>query len=217
MKTIFKKYKNFIEVANNHTSAFQSNSTQILSNVTVLVMLFTFGLTFSLFAQENQNVNRFEVEIDPIAYLLNGYSFHGIYVHNKTRTDLGVFGILQPEGYGGNDGFRVKTQGVGTKLNYLLNKSETLFTGVGFGYSQNNIELIETSESQSQKILGVGIHAGYRWFPLIKTEKYFKNLYLAPWCSIDYNLALNDVNFVNQSYKQKPFSFFPTVHIGYKI
>lgn len=217
MNTIFKIKMKYIDSRKNHILAIQSKSLQILFKVTVFVMLFTFGLTISMFAQEKPNVNRFELEIDPIAYILKGYSFHGIYVHNKIRTDLGVFGILQPEGFGGNDGFQVKTQGVGVKMNYLLNKSESWFAGVGFGYANNNIELIETSESQSQKTLGIGIHLGYRWFPLIKSEKFYKNLYLAPWCSIDYNWALNDVNFVNHPYKQKPVSFFPTIHIGYKI
>ena len=182
-----------------------------------LIVFISCSLTYSLTAGEKNKSGRIELEVDPIAYILNGYSLHVIYVKNKIRTDLGVFGILQPEGFGGNKGFIVKTQGTGLKVNYLLNKTQTWFAGVGLGYSGNNIEVQETKESQTQKLLGVGIHVGYRWYPVRKSEKAYKNIYLAPWSSIDYNMVLNDVNFENHQYKQKPISFFPTLHIGYKI
>lgn len=182
-----------------------------------LLLLTGFGIINSSTAQEKQNRGHIELEVDPIAYILSGFSFHTIYVKNKIRTDVGVFGILQPEGFGGNEGFRVKTKGTGLKINYLLDKKKTWFAGLGFGYSNNNIEFIETKESQIQNSLGVGIHSGYRWFMFNKSEKAYKNFYLAPWASIDYNFSLNEVEFESRSYTQKPVTFFPTVHVGYKF
>jgi len=183
----------------------------------VIATLLFAVLTVDSSAQETHSANRFEVEIDPIAYLLQGYSLHGVYVYDRIRTDLGVFGITQPEGYGGNDGFQVKTQGLGVKVNYLLDENERWFAGIGMGYSNNRITLQGTNETHNQNVFGVGIHAGYRWFVTENEVSAFRNLYLAPWCSVDYNHTVNDVSFTAKKYKQHPVSFFPTVHIGYRF
>jgi outer membrane protein assembly factor BamA len=165
--------------------------------------------------QEATGTSRFEVEVDPIAYALNGYSFHGIYVNNRIRADLGVFGIRQPDGFGGNDGYRVRTQGFGLKVNYLLNQQETWFAGIGAGLSNNEICNLKTDEKQTEKVLGVGVHLGYRWFLFKKSEGFLRNLYLAPWFSLDYNHVDNATSFPD--YEQQPVSIFPTVHIGYRF
>lgn len=183
----------------------------------VVFMLLMAVATISLQAQQLTQVSRFEVEIDPIAYGLQGYSVHCIYVKKRLRTDLGVFGIAQPEGYGGNKGFQVNTHGIGLKLNYLLNEKETWFAGIGTGYAVNSIERNETVETHSQKLISVGAHLGYRWFAFKNKDSAWKNLYLAPWCSVDYNSPLKKVSFNDAVYKQKALSFFPTVHIGYKF
>ncbi|MCB0494207.1 MAG: hypothetical protein KDC93_17510 [Cyclobacteriaceae bacterium] len=168
-------------------------------------------------AQELKKTSHFELEIDPIAYGLQGYSMHGIYVNRRIRTDIGVFGIKQPEGYGGNKGFQVMTHGIGLKLNYLLNEKETWFGGIGTGYAVNSIERKETNETHAQKVVSVGFHLGYRWFAFKSKDSAWKNLYLAPWCSVDYNSPLRKINFNDAAYKQQTLSFFPTVHVGYKF
>jgi hypothetical protein len=181
-----------------------------------IILLLAFTASTSQ-AQQLKKTSRFEVEIDPIAYGLQGYSLHGIYVNKRLRTDLGAFGIKQPEGYGVNKGFQVTTHGWGLKLNYLLNEKETWFGGVGTGYAVNSIERKETSETHSQKVVSVGVHLGYRWFAFQNKDSAWKNLYLAPWCSVDYNSPLKKVSFNDATYKQQTLSFFPTVHIGYKF
>ncbi|HNV27502.1 MAG TPA: autotransporter domain-containing protein [Cyclobacteriaceae bacterium] len=181
----------------------------------LLFVLIYVGIAFYSLAQ-NQ-ISRIEMEIDPIAYVLKGYSLHGIYVKDRIRTDLGVFGIMQPEGYGGNDGFQVRSQGFGLKVNYLLNEKETWFGGIGTGYTNNTIKLKESSETQKQNAVSMGVHLGYRWFAFKNTDNAWKNLYIAPWFSVDYNHPLKEVNFIGGEYKQKAISFFPTIHIGYKL
>ncbi|MFA7326358.1 MAG: hypothetical protein CVV25_01980 [Ignavibacteriae bacterium HGW-Ignavibacteriae-4] len=183
-----------------------------------IVFALLFISTFlNVLAQKNPEDSNFEVEIDPIAFALQGYSFHGIYLNSRIRTDLGVFGIMQPVGFNGNEGFQIKTQGVGVKVNYLLTENETWFTGIGLGYSTNRINLLESSEVQNQKIIGIGAHLGYRWFMFENASNALRNLYLAPWFSIDYNIPINDVSFETKNYNQQIISFFPTIHIGYKI
>jgi hypothetical protein len=179
--------------------------------ITMMVMA---GLALPAVAQKAQ---RFEAEIDPIAYVLKGYSVHGIFVNNRLRTDLGFFGIEQPEGYNGNDGYQVKTHGVGLKMNYLLDKKEHWFSGVGVGYANNTIVKKETPQSARQGVMSVGAHFGYRWFLFGKKENAWRNLYLTPWMSVDYNMPVTSVKFESEGYSQKAFTLFPTVHIGYRF
>lgn len=181
---------------------------------TLWTILAIAGLALPATAQQN---SRFEAEVDPIAYMLKGYSFHGIYVRNKVRTDLGVFGIMQPGGYSGNEGFQTKTKGVGLKINYLLDEKEHWFAGIGMGYAGNDIRYNETGERKTQETVSIGVHAGYRWFMFSKNESALKNLYVTPWMSVDYNKTLNDVKFDGAVYNQKSFTLFPTIHIGYRF
>jgi hypothetical protein len=171
------------------------------------------GMTLSSMAQSR----RIEAEIDPIAYALKGYSVHGIHVNKRLRTDLGIFGIEQPSGFGGNKGFGIYTAGAGLKINYLLDKDEHWFAGVGLGYSHNRITHQETSVSKNQRLGSAGIHLGYRWFMFSRNEGGWKNLYLAPWVSVDYNMPINKIDFEAASYRQKKVTLFPTVHVGYRF
>lgn len=187
-----------------------------MKNILCLFVFYSFVI--SALAQESPAKSyRFEAEIDPIAYALHGYSVHGIFVKNKIRTDVGFFGIRQPEGYSSNKDFRIQSGGVGMKMQYLVNKSQTWFVGIGTGYYENIIEHLETNQRQIHKIYSIGINAGYRWFLFKKKENFIKNLYLSPWASFDYNKPMNHVKFEGLNYKQSSFSIFPTIHIGYKF
>lgn len=183
-----------------------------MKSITIAVLLMSTALQG--FAQ---NQRRIEIETDPIAFALNGYSFHFIHVSKRFRTDLGIFGIHQPDGYSPNKGYDIQSAGAGLKLNYLMNKTETVFAGIGFGYYENNIQHIESGTSAVHKVASVGFHAGYRWFMFRKSANSFRNLYLTPWASMDYNRPLNNILFEKNGYKQSAFSIFPTVHIGYKF
>lgn len=180
----------------------------------LFTMMIMAGIALPAVAQKSP---RFEAEVDPIAYALKGYSVHGIYVKNRLRTDLGLFGIEQPEGYSGNDGFEVKTKGVGLKLNYLLDSRERWFAGMGIGYANNHIRQKETDQSVRQGVLSVGAHLGYRWFLFGRKDNGWRNLYLTPWMSVDYNRPMRSVAFETSGYSQKSFSLFPTVHMGYRF
>jgi hypothetical protein len=174
-------------------------------------------LSITLLKAQTPNNTRFEVEVDPIAYALNGYSLHGILVHKKLRFDVGVFGIKQPDGYSGNKGFSTYTSGYGLKVNYLFGKNETWFSGVGLGYSTNHVTHQATNQENKQAVVGVGVHIGYRWFMFKQRTSMVKNLYLGPWASLDFNTADKKIAAANQNYIQPRFSIFPTVHIGYKF
>lgn len=175
------------------------------------------GYCISAMAQTgiDNKKSHWELEVDPIAYALNGFSVHGIYQRKMTRFDLGVFGIKQPEGFSGNKGFAINSMGAGMKVNCLLNKNENWFAGVGAGYLKNDIQYRATGERKQQEVLGLGIHAGYRFYVLRKIKA--GRFYVAPWMSIDYNIPMNEVAFEKASYKTSPLTIFPTIHIGYRF
>lgn len=182
---------------------------------TLWTIIATAAIALPSFAQTSSP--RLELEVDPIAYALNGYSFHAIVVKNRVRTDLGVFGIEQPEGYSGNNGYHIKSKGVGMKVNYLVDAKQHWFAGIGFGYANNQVRLNETGETVQQGVASVGVHAGYRWFMFPQKSNALRNLYVTPWMSIDYNTTTNRIKFEDSGYKQKSFTLFPTVHIGYRF
>ncbi len=179
----------------------------------IIFLLLSNGIT--AFAQSKATA--FEIETDPIAFALKGYSLHGIYKHNRLRIDLGVFGITQPEGFTGTKGYEIKTKGVGMKVNFLLNRQQTFFAGIGSGFSKNKIIQKATGEQKQQQIVSAGVHFGYRWFLLKNKGGGWKNLYLAPWVSVDRNFETKKPVFSAGSYQQQAWTFFPTVHIGYSF
>lgn len=186
---------------------------------TSLIML-TLMVSLNIFAQIKSDSiptkkHKWEIETDPIAFALNGYSAHGIYLYKRIRFDFGVFGISQPESYTGNKGFDVNSVGVGLKVNYLLNRRENWFAGVGTGYGKNQILHRESNQRQNQQIISWGVHTGYRLYLFKKIEK--GKIYLTPWVSFDYNIPLNKVVFTQTTYKTNSFSIFPTIHLGYRF
>ncbi|GAA4467734.1 hypothetical protein GCM10023189_51920 [Nibrella saemangeumensis] len=168
-------------------------------------------------AQTKEPSHTWEIEIDPIAYALKGYSVHGIYAPGRWRFDAGVFGIQVPESFHGNKGFSVYTQGIGVKANYLLQGTRGLFTGIGVGYSKDKVRHNQTQASDTGHTLSVGPHIGYRFFLQKKADGTPHGLYIAPWVSVDYHLHTDKVKFQDLTYTNKNWGYFPTVHIGYRF
>jgi hypothetical protein len=170
-----------------------------------------------VWAQTEKPNRTFEMEIDPIAYLLKGYSFHGIYQPGRMRFDAGIFGIQIPESFHGNKGFAVLTQGFGLKAHYLVTGTRGLFTGIGIGYTSSRAKHQETGVTNTGHGLGIGPEIGYRFFVQKPKNGVIKGLYFSPWMSFGYNFITDKIQFQNFIYNQKKWEFFPTVHIGYRF
>jgi hypothetical protein len=183
------------------------------------VLLFTLLVLFStgLVAQEKKIGSAFEIEIDPIAFLLGGYSFHGIYQHEKVRIDAGVYGLDVPESFQHNTGYELRNEGLGIKVNYVLNGVDGWYAGLGLGYSKLEAKHQESGEAATGSSVGTGVDIGYRWFLKKKKDDEVKGLYLTPWLGINYNFYPDKVQFASREYKHKAFELFPTVHLGYRF
>lgn len=182
----------------------------------IIIMAFIPGF-IAANAQKNILRSTWEVEIDPIAYILNGYSAHIIYQKNHLRYDLGFFGIKQPEAFHGNKGYTVTSLGVGVKTTYLINGIPGFFTGLGSGLAFHKAQNSTSLEKADGISAGLGVILGYRVFFRNVKSPNLKGLYFSPWVSFDYNYSFRKIAFTDYDFKNKTFSIFPTIHIGYRF
>jgi hypothetical protein len=152
-----------------------------------------------------------EVEVDPIAYALNGFSLHVAKVLGSVRVNVGTFGIEVPSSIHGNDGWSERMRGAGVKVDYLGSRIDGWFVGVDGGYMRNRYALTATGESEARDVIGVGVRAGYR-LPLGG-----RGLYVAPWVGLSYEFNGDDVAIDGQSFDRTGVRLFPTVHVGWRF
>ncbi|WP_157494257.1 hypothetical protein [Fulvivirga imtechensis] len=176
-----------------------------------LLFLLALSCLFStrLFAQSEVK-HGFDVEIDPIAFALNGFSLHGGYLTGPWRFDLGIFGLDIPEWAHGNEGFKVSARGTGWKADrFLRGLSDGFFIGVEGNVTKTSITHSLSDDNRSATEFSLGIRGGYRW------NTGLGNLYVTPWLGLGYILNAKDVTINGEVFKTSPFQPFPTVHIGW--
>jgi hypothetical protein len=181
----------------------------------VLLAVLSLGVSYGLKAQSLRSQNKIEIEIDPLAYVLKGYSFHFIYTHNHIRYDAGIFGLEQPKSLSGNKKFKAVSKGVGFKVNYQFKPLNSFYTGVDVGIGKTKVTSNITGDSDTNNDINIGIHVGYKVFPFAKKHNFLKGLYLTPWVGVSYNYFYNTVKFFD--YKENPVGYFATVHLGYRF
>lgn len=173
-----------------------------------------------LLAQETTFKTNYSIELDPIAYVLKGYSFHGIIQPSSHISfDLGIFGIEEPEGFSGNDGFKIRQNGFGIKANYHFLEGTTrgLYTGLNIGYATVDATHNTSLAVANGNNITIGAQMGYRFFFHKPQEGIQKGLYLVPWFSYGYVVHTKAVKFTNLQYDNSNWLFFPTIHIGYRF
>ncbi len=153
-----------------------------------------------------------DVEVDPIAYALDGYSLHAGVRHDRWRVDLGAFAIGVPAAIHGNDGFTAGFDGFGAKLQYFpLAAGERLFVGAGAGLARLLVRRDGTQLAERSADLTVGVHVGWR-IALPHA------LYLTPWIGVDRVLTgADDVMLGGDTFARDAWQVFPTVHLGYQF
>jgi hypothetical protein len=189
-----------------------------MKKLAILLLLSTqIFVSGKLLAQAQKTKNTFEIEIDPIAYLLKGYSLHAIYQPAKFRFDLATYGLQIPGKLQGKEGFNLKMQGFGGKVHYLLQGTKGFYTGLGIGYSLTEATHKESKVQDKGKFIGIGPELGYRLFFKKPKDGIYKGLYLQPWISYGYSISLNKIEFEHVNYNQNPWEYFITFHIGYRF
>lgn len=152
----------------------------------------------------------FEFEVDPLAYLLEGYSGHLIYDTEKgVSVDLGAFGLKIPDSMEPKDGFDTSFTGYGVKLAYYGKSIDGAFWGLSYGTTDYEVEQTSSHAKQKLNVQSAGVQFGYRFGK--------KNLFVKPWIGFDKILNAENLNFNGTEYKVPEFNIFPTVHLGYSF
>lgn len=178
----------------------------MLSRGLVLTVLLTASGTASA-------APRWEVEADPLAYIVNGFSAHVArnLGESRMRLQLGVFGADVPDWLHGEDDFDLRVRGVTMKVDYFLaERSRGLFIGMDADYSRLRYRLQETRVATQRNLLGVGPRAGYRL-------EIGQNLYATAWVSVRYLFNADDVTVSDKRFSQDRYAIFPAVHVGWRF
>lgn len=177
-------------------------------------------VAYQLSAQTSVFKTNYSLELDPIAYVLKGYSFHGILQPSpRISFDVGIFGIEEPEGFSGNEGFTIQQRGFGIKANYHFQEGTTrgLYTGFNIGYATADATHKASRATANGNNITVGAQLGYRFFLSKPKDGIQKGLYIVPWFSYGYVINTKEVVFSNLAYDNSNWLFFPTVHFGYRF
>ncbi len=158
---------------------------------------------------QNVQSQSIDIDIDPIAYVLKGFSIHAGLNTDHIRYDIGVFGIEVPESFHGNDGFNNYMWGAGAKADYYFKGTEKgLYTGFGMDLTSSRVRLEETGNETSVTQFGAGINIGYK-------IGITKNLFVKPWFGLSYLFNADDIVIDGQAFEQSSIRPFPTVHVGW--
>jgi len=151
---------------------------------------------------------RADLEIDPTAYVLDGYSLHGGLERGRLRLDLGAFALAVPAAIHGNDGFSAAFDGFGAKLQYFaFAAGRGGFVGVDAGVSRLLVQLDGTDLAHRQRQLSVGVNLGWR-FPISH------GIYATPWLGLGRTVGGGDVMLGGRTFTMTPWTVFPAVHVG---
>lgn len=152
-----------------------------------------------------------DVEIDPLAYALSGFSLHAGIGYGRLRVDLGTYALALPQLVHGDDGFDLSFDGYGVKLQlFFFAEQSGLFVGVDGGLVRGYAQRQGTQLAARQNSGSVGVNTGYR-IPL------GQGFYVTPWIGLDYLFGGKDISLAGATTKASPISVFPTVHLGYRF
>lgn len=150
-----------------------------------------------------------DVEVDPLAYALSGFSLHAGLAYKHLRVDLGNYGMTLPRFAQPNREFDVSFVGFGLKAQYFFLASQAgLFAGADAGITRSHLVRSKSSEHADFSRVGVGVHGGYR-------IDLFAGVYITPWVGFSYTFAQPALNLGDATYRPSSFSVFPAIHVGY--
>lgn len=155
--------------------------------------------------------SRFDFEIDPLAYALDGYSLHVGAGWGRYRFDVGNFALGLPQWLHGQEGFDASFGGFGVKLDAFFKDERQVgaFVGLESSYTVIRVEDERTRQSDSARTISASARVGYRF-------ELPANLYVSPWVGFGYRFGGLPVA-GGRVFEMSPWTVFPTIHIGYRI
>jgi len=154
---------------------------------------------------------RLDVELDPLAFALNGFSVHAGLRVRHFRFDVGAFGAELPAFMLSDDAFSSRFSGFGVKFDYhLRDRVGGPFVGLSAGRVINTVIHEPSGLAQSRAVHEVSARVGYE-FDLVW------GLYVVPWVSVGASFGSREVTVDDDTLEARgPITVFPTVHLGYR-
>lgn len=181
------------------------------TSIALLILLISAAYYSETHAQ-SPGERGFDIDIDPIAFALNGFSIHGGYVTGAYRFDLGIFGLDFPEWIHGNEDFDSSFMGAGWKVDrFFKGYADGFFAGVDGGVTQLRATHTTTGNEKDRLQYMLGVRTGYRW------NTGLGNLFVTPWIGFGYVLNADDIEIDGDLYESSAFTPFPTIHVGWKF
>lgn len=166
--------------------------------------------------------SRISLEVDPLTFILKGYSFHVRYqpmFSERFLIGLGTYGMDLPDqmidlnGLNRDQGWEVRIRNAWLLYAewYANEANNGWFIGEQIGFQSFNVSLDrEVSGSTQFNNLLIMTYGGYSWHP------YKGSLYIKPWIGLGYTDKVDGVNEVGpMTYHVGPLSGFFTFHVGY--
>ena len=154
-----------------------------------------------------------EVEVDPFAYALEGYSLHLILAGEQQRFDMGVFALELPED-ADNPNYTVYFEGAGVKWDFNGSRIDGTFWGFEYASSTLTFRYDDPSDASPsvetiRQLKQFGVRLGYRFGK--------EGWYVSPWIGVSKGRLSEPVVLNGQPYQFDEWFIFPTIHIGYRF
>jgi hypothetical protein len=170
-----------------------------------------FGCSLIMSAFMVPSAQSFEVAIDPVPFLLKGYSLHFAQTLGNQRFDIGVFKLEAGDEIHGNDNFDMAFEGVGIKYDYLFNHYEGTFVGWELNVADVTYTHTNSNDVFQRTLVTTAPRLGYRFVTDNKIT-------ITPWIALD--ILLYDganVESDGDSFENEKVQLFPSVHLGYRF
>jgi hypothetical protein len=180
-------------------------------NKTIAIVFFVALLGASTVAHAQSSPVRMDLEIDPTAYALAGYSVHLGAGSGRLRVDLGMYSLDVPRFAHGNRDFDVSFDGAGARLQWFRSAEQIgAFADVSAGITRKHIRLTGSDAFNRTNVFGTGIDVGWR-FALPA------GFYVTPWAGVEYDFGVHDVVLDGRAFRDRSISPFAAVHVGYRL
>lgn len=177
-------------------------------NLRALTVLFVAALSAIVTPPSRAAELRVDVEVDPIAYALQGHSVHVGVGTGRFRFDLGAFGLELPAWAKPNTAFDAGFSGFGAKAHaHWFEDGTGPFAGLGLNAVRTVVQHRASDVAARDATYGVGLEVGWL-VPLVA------GLYVKPWIGVSRTLGAEDVEVDGERFESAPWQVFPTVHLG---
>lgn len=175
-------------------------------------LLIVVTLTQPLHAQNQDKIQKFSIETEPVAYILGGAGITGSYQYGPWTYSIEAYGELTiPESMHGNAGFTTGLKGIILQAERFITGTDGFYIGPEFGIASAEVSLKSTSESKTYTGYSIGLRGGYHW------NTGLGNLYLSPVVGLGYTLNNKDIEIAGQTFESGPFMPWGTVGIGWSF